>query len=57
MNISTAIDIKKEKLARELGRKRPDKHIVRRLRESIRRHTQEARWESRRRKILKGGRY
>jgi len=53
MNIQNSIDIKKEKLANELKRKKPDWNIVKRLKESIRRHTKEARYESRKRKFNK----
>lgn len=41
MNISTAIDIKKKKLAWELSKKNPNMQVVRRLKESIRRHSRE----------------
>ena len=51
MNISTAINIKKEKLAKELSNRNPDKIIVRRLEESIRRHQNEMGKMQRRRRI------
>lgn len=41
MNIETAIDIKKRKLAWECSKTHPNKTIIRRLKESIMRHEHE----------------
>ena len=40
---SRTIEIKKEKLAEELSKPEPDKFIVKRLKESIKRHEKEMR--------------
>lgn len=38
VNPSIALDIKRQKLAQEYRKANPDKHIIARLKESIRRH-------------------
>lgn len=57
MDVSTAIDIKRRKLALELSKKNQNKQVIRRLKESIRRHEKDMekynRWKKKR--IMNGG--
>jgi len=43
MDISISLDIKKQKLAREYAKEKPNKQIIKRILESIRRHERDMR--------------